>query len=449
MKALKSIIAILITLIITAVPSAAMAQQPSGSPGKDAGNVLSTKRESCQPNPTDGGKTTWCIKEEKGNPQELHKKFAEARNKKELSAQKVTPPEVPDCPVTITQSTIPMSRLSICSAKIYNVFVYIDNDPRKIVGTQKFYNWQWIYYQWNATQWHHESLTAADAGKDELSGGSYMSMRSLCSIFSERCQTARSNPTEAFPWLFTGTQKVIYDWQEKLIQDPLPGYEYATALGGYLGMELSSSTPGSEPPTQTIIDNGSLDGFGQNLDGRCDNADTAPSEGHPDGTINRGCVDQVFTPLLEYDARPDHNPLVQEVAKHIYDRQKGDPSATPVADGAPTPTNKTLPTRWGVGTIGRPLHRTQDESRITANRNTACPAGRPVSCDEWPMASTREGAANPEPPVDGQDWSWRTVPRAANDSQGGLTGDFYNKNRVLDGDAFWLRAILNDGRASW
>ncbi|MBO2465543.1 hypothetical protein J4709_49095 [Actinomadura sp. LCR2-06] len=65
------------------------------------------------------------------------------------------------------------------------------------------------------------------------------------------------------------------------------------------------------------------------------------------------------------------------------------------------------------------------------------------------MASTREGAANTNLPVPNQDWSWRTVPQSANDAQGGVTGPFYQKNRVLDGDAFWLRVVLQDGRKSW
>jgi hypothetical protein len=199
---------------------------------------------------------------------------------------------------------------------------------------------------------------------------------------------------------------------------------------------------------ETLIDLGSANGVEPVLDGRCDNADSPPTEDNPAGSHNRGCVDHLFTPLLTYDAT--RNPAVQQVAKHIYDRQAGDPTNTPVVDGTPLPTGAPLPSRWGVrnadGT-GNPLHRTQDPAKIDANRAKACPASRPVSCDEWPLASTREGAAYKS---DGpQDWSWRTVSVTANNSQGGLTGTFYNQNRILDGDPFWVQAVLNDGRRSW
>ncbi|MGI5171447.1 NucA/NucB deoxyribonuclease domain-containing protein [Spirillospora sp. CA-253888] len=114
-------------------------------------------------------------------------------------------------------------------------------------------------------------------------------------------------------------------------------------------------------------------------------------------------------PILTYDATA--NPKVKEVAQHIYDKQQ------PVADGG-------LPSPWGIPVGGDPLTRTQDRSRINKNRRTAC-KGVPPSCDEWPLASSREGVHTT--PVG--DWSARTVPAASNRPQGGITSVFCRGNR--------------------
>ncbi len=96
-----------------------------------------------------------------------------------------------------------------------------------------------------------------------------------------------------------------------------------------------------------------------------------------------------------------------------------------------------------------PLHRTWNATIMNANNNTACPpSGRPVrggvvvpdvapppsSCDEYPFASTYEGASQTTKP----DWGTAMVPVAQQNSQGGLISSFYQAQRVLDGDAFWV-----------
>ena len=112
---------------------------------------------------------------------------------------------------------------------------------------------------------------------------------------------------------------------------------------------------------------------------------------------------------------------------------------------------------------GRPLHRTRDRSVIAANRSVACPptsAGGPIrpqdySCDEYPFASTSEGAA--AAPLEGrtsafcqypglptinespQGWSACMIPKSENSSSGAvLNHQLYRAYRVLDGDAFWI-----------
>jgi hypothetical protein len=93
-----------------------------------------------------------------------------------------------------------------------------------------------------------------------------------------------------------------------------------------------------------------------------------------------------------------------------------------------------------------PLHRTTNPTIMNANNNTACPPSpRPVrlipdvgpppsSCDEYPFASTYEGASQTTKP----DWGTASVPVAQQNSQGGLISSFYQAQRILDGDAFWV-----------
>ncbi len=136
-------------------------------------------------------------------------------------------------------------------------------------------------------------------------------------------------------------------------------------------------------------------------------------------------VDEDFTPTIAYDVR--QNPLVGPVAQHVHNAQNGD-----------------LDTPWG--NPSDPLRRATDPADITANRNAACgkvkvPSGD--SCDEFPLASSYQGAAFQD------DFSTAVVPSSANNSQGGITSNFYTGNRVVDDDAFYVLAVLSTGATSW
>jgi len=128
---------------------------------------------------------------------------------------------------------------------------------------------------------------------------------------------------------------------------------------------------------------------------------------------------------------------VAPVAQHIYTAQSG------VASGG-------LSIAWGVpsnfNSTRKPLNRDMNQSDINANRNAAC-AGVPIptgdSCDEFPLASTYQGAAFQSV------YSAVAVPSSANNSQGGLTSAFYTSNRVNDDDPFYVDAVLPNGTYSW
>lgn len=116
----------------------------------------------------------------------------------------------------------------------------------------------------------------------------------------------------------------------------------------------------------------------------------------------------------------------------------------------------------GARSSGFPLHRTQDPLRINLNRATACPrvrAGGPVrpsgmSCDEYPFASTFEGAGNgsgggrtfydcqvPALPTNVVGPGGYSVCMILEDDNhwGGIELlKVYNTSRVIDGDAFWV-----------
>ena len=121
------------------------------------------------------------------------------------------------------------------------------------------------------------------------------------------------------------------------------------------------------------------------------------------------------------------------MAQHIYDAQNGG-----------------LVTAWGVDpslrSNGAYLARDMNPADNTANNRAACGSVTPPpgsNCDEFPMASTYEGAAF------NTDYSTTIVPASANSSQGGILSNFYSSNRVIDNDLFMVLSVLPTGTASW
>ncbi|WP_181447654.1 MULTISPECIES: hypothetical protein [unclassified Rhodococcus (in: high G+C Gram-positive bacteria)] len=108
------------------------------------------------------------------------------------------------------------------------------------------------------------------------------------------------------------------------------------------------------------------------------------------------------------------------------------------------------------------LHRTTSQPTIKANRAATCgkiTGGRPAgtSCDEYPFASTGEGGASAaSQPNSGRTYpgcgikvvgttarGWPgysvcMIPKEQNSRAGSLAGWFYAKQRIMDGDAFWV-----------
>ncbi|MEU6277507.1 NucA/NucB deoxyribonuclease domain-containing protein [Streptomyces populi] len=142
---------------------------------------------------------------------------------------------------------------------------------------------------------------------------------------------------------------------------------------------------------------------------RCDNA-------LPGAPRQVGCVKLRAVPVIGYSLTGPW----PEVAKHIKDAQ---------ATG--------LPGKYGTTNY---LTRLTNGSKITENRKKACPSSLPrpsgKSCDEYPFASTWQGAR-----YSGGPFSRRMINATQNTDAGRALNGFYTYSRVLDGDRFlvWIR----------
>lgn len=145
------------------------------------------------------------------------------------------------------------------------------------------------------------------------------------------------------------------------------------------------------------------------LEVRCDNA-------LPGAPKQVGCVNLRAVPVISYSTT---GPWPQ-IAKHIKDAQ---------ADGKPG--------KYGTTDY---LTRLTNKKKIDKNRGKACPSSleRPPgkSCDEYPFASTWQGAK-----YSGGPFSRRMVNDKQNKGAGRALKGFYAYSRVLEGDRYlvWIR----------
>jgi len=119
------------------------------------------------------------------------------------------------------------------------------------------------------------------------------------------------------------------------------------------------------------------------------------------------------------------DPSVQTVAQHIYDAERGIRTTPP------------LPDQFGVPGANNPLTRDVNQADINANRNASCAGfvsnGPGDSCDEYPFASTYQGAAFAGP---GR-YSTAHVPSGQNSQAGSDLNGFFLTQRIIDGDPFY------------
>ncbi|WP_266856848.1 hypothetical protein [Streptomyces sp. NBC_01306] len=208
------------------------------------------------------------------------------------------------------------------------------------------------------------------------------------------------------------TKSIVIKWKEQAMADnaiAFPGLNFTYSFGN-----LGDVTP-------------SNDGVIRNNMFRCDSTMKTSS-----GKYRQGCVDAGRPPEFELTSvDPEQTWHVEEAIK----------------SGLP-------------GAAGSPLHRLADKKMRDINRQTSCPkagkvrdgrtlAGR--SCDEYPFASTKEGAASTKngrtinenchvpdltPATGPNGYSVCMIDAKQNSHSGSLLGSFYGTERVIDGDEF-------------
>ncbi|NEA60132.1 hypothetical protein G3I60_39730 [Streptomyces sp. SID13666] len=155
------------------------------------------------------------------------------------------------------------------------------------------------------------------------------------------------------------------------------------------------------------------------------------------GSLGGSIFLDVFPVFWDYSkSSPTHG----AVAQHIWDAQYQPATTYPVKAGKSVP---------GSISSGKPLHRAVDvvwdvdsSTRVKANRTNrvaACtslsPSGTPAGtqCDEYPFASTWEGAG-----VGDGNFSVRYLPSAQNGAAGTLLASWYTNQRILGREEYYI-----------
>ncbi|MFK4143857.1 NucA/NucB deoxyribonuclease domain-containing protein [Streptomyces sp. NPDC004065] len=125
------------------------------------------------------------------------------------------------------------------------------------------------------------------------------------------------------------------------------------------------------------------------------------------------------------------DPAVNESALHIYDALNRPERTFPSWPGKSVPGAK------------EPLHRLVNQTKIDENREKSireCKkvwgdyTGSGLQCDEYPFASTKEGSTKGD-----NRFSVRLIDGKDNRKGGERLAAMYTLNRVLDGDAFYMK----------
>ncbi|GAB2968175.1 hypothetical protein GCM10027184_16490 [Saccharothrix stipae] len=132
-------------------------------------------------------------------------------------------------------------------------------------------------------------------------------------------------------------------------------------------------------------------------------------------------------------------------ASFIRDAQNGGPNVAPIISG------KKVPGRFGESELHRLYKAYDTNKKIPASRRkikrtcrdyfssnyTRGPGGMKMECDEYPFATTYENAALVDPQ---SVWNYavRPVPRTDNGAAGNYYGEWLSRDRLLDGDPFYV-----------
>ncbi|MFB7853286.1 NucA/NucB deoxyribonuclease domain-containing protein [Streptomyces sp. NPDC056053] len=218
-----------------------------------------------------------------------------------------------------------------------------------------------------------------------VKGGAKISTKISCGKGARRCQPSKAvKGTLKKGRTYTASWKIHSPGNKTVTHKPVP---IATV-----------TVPGAVPDNSAPV---TMRGV------RCDNVKYL---GKP------GCVYSSWLPSFALSRK---DKAVKEAAKHVYDAQrkvKGKPG------------------------LSKPLHRLTGKSKIDKNRAVVCkkkytrPKGK--SCDEYPMASTREGGKEESKKLS----SHRMINAKQNSKAGTRLNQFYGNNRIMEGDGFFVKA---------
>lgn len=274
-----------------------------------------------------------------------------------------------------------------------------------VTGTMNFLMYHYIYTLVDSPTWANQ-MTVSPTTVSGTAAGTQISGTAFC---TGSC-TAQS---QSFPPQAPGAQQSAegesyYKW---------------TGSQGQVGTGYPQWTITFKAPTTNNTNSTTRSATGV----RCDNA--LP------GQSRAGCVIPLATPYIRYDGSS-----FVEFGQHVAGAQ---------ASGLPG------------GSTANPIHRITNSENITANRNKAC-AGRPSipnrDCDEYPFASTREGASTGGGTARTQSWCQITLSGPASTGAKGysvcmidrrenqIAGSYMNSQlfvpyRVIDQDAFSVQIV--------
>ncbi|WP_416071774.1 DNRLRE domain-containing protein [Streptomyces sp. ID03-2B] len=169
-----------------------------------------------------------------------------------------------------------------------------------------------------------------------------------------------------------------------------------------------------------------------------------------------GSVFPDATPALRYDRSDTSDPSapvepyhgVAAVADHVGDALDNPGSTFPTKSGKNLPGGEALHPMHRLVPAAGALESTRydaNRSAVTSTCNSPSMPGRPgpddeLDCDEFPMASTFEGAARKD--YEGSqytdEFSVRYIDRVENQEAGRRLGAWYDNDRILNNDAFIL-----------
>lgn len=297
----------------------------------------------------------------------------------------------------------------VIETRTISTYTVPSSGPRVLIGTAKFQLVSWNVLSPSSRTWE----SGIDISKTDATGVwtgpvGDVSAEPNCFAVSGTCEPEFSSPT--FTSLATDLQGTWHTTSTSSGTDvTVTGFDltFRSAPDSVSWANISSSQPASV---------------------RCDSL-SYPRGGAP------GCINSDATPWMTgyyYTSSDTHG----QAAGHIKSAQQA------------------LPDHWGLRQLagydsqgritfslqGTPLERIGGHPELTQqNRNAACAGFVPVdsddSCDEFPFASTYQGAAFIGDPTRR---SVAHVPRDENSLGGAILQQFYSKNRVIDGDKFYV-----------